>query len=196
MNAVKIKCMCFGILILTPDLILILNYRLSPCVIRLILSLYFNAKYHWQKGLRSMDCQRIIMNFTVAPSADDLEALATSIMETMPEELLRECNELVLAIEDIADETILSDLDLEDSFDLLALYKSAKEISPGIERKVANEDDVLVLYRRTILDMWCETGEDLQALIRQVMIEELGRFFEFSDDDIEEMTERHYQGLL
>ena len=44
--------------------------------------------------------------------------------------------------------------------------------------------------------MWCETQEDLQSLIRQVMIEELGRHFEFSDEDIEDMTERHYQGML
>lgn len=143
-----------------------------------------------------MDCQQIIMNFTVAPSIDDLEALAALVMESLPDELARNCEELVVAVEDIADETIVRDLELDDSFDLPVLYKSAKEIAPGIERKVANDDDVLVLYRRAVLDMWCETGEDLQAIIRQVMIEELGRYFEFSDDDIEDMAERHYQGML
>ena len=143
-----------------------------------------------------MDCQQIIMNFTVPPSVDDIEALAKVVVEGLPDELSRECEELVVSVEDIADETTVNDLDLDDAFDLPALYKSAKEIAPGIERKVANDDDVLVLYRRAVLDIWCDTGEDFQSLIRQVIIEELGRFFEFSDDDIEDMNSRHYQGML
>ncbi len=143
-----------------------------------------------------MDCQRIIMNFTVPPSMEDIEDLASSALENLPEEILGRCDELGILIEDTVDETTLDDLDLDDPFDLLALYKSGKEISPGVERKVANDEDVLVIYRRPLLDMWCETQEDLQGLIRQVMIEELGRYFEFSDDDIEDMADRHYQGML
>lgn len=143
-----------------------------------------------------MDCQQIIMNFTMAPSLEDLEALSKIVLEALPDELLRECEDLKIVVEDIADETILNDLDVEDSFDLPALYKSAKEIAPGIERKVANDDDVLVIFRRAVLDVWCETGEDLQSIIRQVIIEELGRYFDFSEDDIEEMNSRHYQGML
>lgn len=143
-----------------------------------------------------MDCQQIIMNFTAPPSTDDLAALSSVVMESLPDELLCHCEELVVVLEEMADETIISDLDLDDPFDLPALYKSAKEISPGVERKVANDDDVFLLYRRAVLDLWCESGEDLQSVIRQVMIEELGRYFEFSDDDIEEMNARHYQGML
>ncbi len=143
-----------------------------------------------------MDCQRIIMNFTVPPSMEDIEDLASSALENLPEEILGRCDELGILIEDTVDETTLDDLDLDDPFDLLALYKSGKEISPGVERKVANDEDVLVIFRRPLLDMWCETQEDLQGLIRQVMIEELGRYFEFSDDDIEDMADRHYQGML
>lgn len=143
-----------------------------------------------------MDCQRIIMNFTVPPSMEDIEDLASSALENLPEEILGRCDELGILIEDSVDETTLDDLDLDDPFDLLALYKNGKEISPGLERKVANDEDVLVIFRRPLLDMWCETQEDLPGLIRQVMIEELGRYFEFSDDDIEDMADRHYQGML
>jgi predicted Zn-dependent protease with MMP-like domain len=46
------------------------------------------------------------------------------------------------------------------------------------------------------LDMWCESGEDLAAVLRQVMIEEIGKGFDFSEDDIDEMNARHYQGAL
>ena len=44
--------------------------------------------------------------------------------------------------------------------------------------------------------MWCESGEHLTAMLRQIMIEELGKHFDFSEDEIDEMSERHYQGML
>ncbi len=143
-----------------------------------------------------MDSQKIIMNFTVPPSSEDLGALADSVYQNLPEELVRNCEELVIKIEDMVDEATQDDLAVDDPFEIVAMYKSGKEISPGIERKIANDDDVLVIYRRSFLDMWCETEDDIHSLLRQVMIEELGRCFEFSDDDIQEMTEQLYQGMI
>ncbi|MGH1377551.1 MAG: metallopeptidase family protein [Alphaproteobacteria bacterium] len=143
-----------------------------------------------------MECKSIIMNHTVPPSLEDLETMANGVLPSMPEELLGHCEGLVVVLEDIVDEAMLVDLNIEDPFELLALYKNGKEISPGIVRKVANDDDVLVLYRRALLDVWCETEEDLQSIIRQVMIEEMGRYFEFSDNDVQDMTEQDYRGVL
>lgn len=143
-----------------------------------------------------MSGQQIIMNFTHPPGLDDLEVIAGDILETLPDELVSFCDGLALVLEDFPDEAIADELDLEDPYELLALYKSGKEISPGVEKKSANDDDVMILYRRPILDMWCEACDDLSGLIRQVIIEELGRHFDFSEDEIEEMAERHYQGML
>lgn len=143
-----------------------------------------------------MDSQNIIMNYTVAPDLEDMEVLAASALETLPDELLEFCDSLAIAIEELVDEADERDLDLDDPFDLLALYKSGKQISPGVEKKTANDEDILILFRRPVLDVWCESGEDITLLIRQVMIEELGRHFDFSEDEISEMTRRHYQGML
>jgi predicted Zn-dependent protease with MMP-like domain len=140
--------------------------------------------------------QRIIMNHTSPPGAEDLEVIAGNALEALPEELMRSCESLAIRIEEWPDETTESELDLQDPYDLLALYKSGKEISPGIEKKTANDDDVLIIFRRPVLDMWCDTGDDLTGLIRQVMIEELGRHFDFSEDEIDEFARRHYQGML
>ncbi len=140
--------------------------------------------------------RQIIMNFSVPPALEDLEVVAGECLESLPEELAEFCEGMAIQLEDLPDEATEMELDLETSFDLLALYRSGKEISPGVERKTANDDDLLILYRRPILDLWCESGEDLSNLIRRVMIEELGRHFEFSDDEIDEMSERHYQGML
>jgi len=140
--------------------------------------------------------QRIIMNFTVPPGLEDLEAMADNVLELLPEELLEFMDDIELQVEDMPDEALEAELELDDPFDLLALYRSGREISPGVEKKNADGEDMLILFRRPILDYWCESGDDLTNLLRQVMIEELGRHFDFSDAEIEEMTGRHYQGLL
>jgi len=46
------------------------------------------------------------------------------------------------------------------------------------------------------LDLWCETGEDLSGLLREVVIEEISRAFDYSEDDIIEMMGRHHQGMF
>ncbi|MCM2343432.1 MAG: metallopeptidase family protein [Alphaproteobacteria bacterium] len=136
------------------------------------------------------------MSFSTPPSADDLEAMAKSILTHMPEEILELCEDLAIRIDDLADEMIESELELDDPFELICLYRSGSEIAPGVTRKVANDDDLLVIFRRPLLDLWCETAEDLNVLLRQVMIEELGQNFDFSEDEISEMSQRHYQGLF
>jgi predicted Zn-dependent protease with MMP-like domain len=55
--------------------------------------------------------------------------------------------------------------------------KSVSDPVPGI--------DMVFLYRRPLLDYWCETGEDLTHLVRHVLIHEIGHHFGFSDDDME-----------
>ncbi len=136
-----------------------------------------------------MECRRIVMNYSVPPSIDDVVTLAETILESLPDEILRHCEEVEISVEDFVEESIMSDLDIDDPFELLAFYKNGKEIAPGVQKKITNEEDVLVLYRRSILDMWCESEDDLESVIRQVMIEEIGRVFDLSDDDIRQMTD-------
>ena len=143
-----------------------------------------------------MDRQQIIMNHSTPPSTDDLLVIAQTALESLPDELAELCESLTVVVEDFADEAILDELELEDPYELLALYRSGKQISPGVQSKIANDDDAIILFRRALLDMWCETGEDLNALVRQALIEELAHNFEFSEEDIDDMARRHYQGML
>lgn len=140
--------------------------------------------------------QQILMNFSKAPTDDDISVIANEQLEILPDELMDFFETLTIRVEEIPDEATESDLELEDPFELLALYKAGKELTPGVEKKAANDDDVLILYRRPILDVWCETGEDLTQIIRESMIEEIANHFDFADDEIEEMSSRHYQGML
>lgn len=135
--------------------------------------------------------QEIIMNFSTPPNNDDIAVFARQALESLPDELSGKCEELVLEIEEFPDDATMQDLEVESPYELLALYHSAKEISPGVQKKIANGEDKIVVYRRPLLDIWCETGEDLGLLVREVIIEELARGFEFSEDDIQDMISNH-----
>ena len=50
---------------------------------------------------------------------------------------------------------------------------------------VRRANDMIFLYRRPLLDYWCETGEPLFDIVRHVVIHEIGHHFGFSDDDME-----------
>lgn len=143
-----------------------------------------------------MDRQQIIMNFSVPPDIDDLQVIAQEAVDNLPEELQEFCDDLRIQIEEFPCEATESEMDLEDPYELVALYRSGKQIAPGVEKKVTKDDDILTIYRRPLLDLWAECNEDLNGLIRQVIIEELGQNFDFTETEIEEMNARHYQGML
>lgn len=131
------------------------------------------------------------MNYSSAPTADDITVLAMQVLSSLPDELAEACEELGLQVEEFPDETLENEMELETPYELLALYKSGKELSPGVEKKVANDDDILLLFRRPILDLWCETGDDLAGLVREVIIEEIARSQEFSENDIANMLKQY-----
>ena len=135
--------------------------------------------------------QQIVLNFSTPPSTDDLMVIAIQVMDDLPDELCEQAEELSIEIEEVPDEVIEADLDLDDPYELLAYYKAGKQLAPGVESKKADSDDVLVLYRRPILDLWCERGEDLTQIMRESMIEEIASYFDFSDDDIDGMLVRY-----
>ncbi len=131
------------------------------------------------------------MNYSSAPTVDDITVLAMQVLSSLPDELAEACEELGLQVEEFPDETLENEMELETPYELLALYKSGKELSPGVEKKVANDDDILLLFRRPILDLWCETGDDLAGLVREVIIEEIARSQEFSENDIANMLKQY-----
>jgi predicted Zn-dependent protease with MMP-like domain len=122
----------------------------------------------------------------VPPSLADLETLAQEALATIPAALKRHLGPLVIRVEEFPDEETEDEMGLESPFDILGLYRGValpwKSVSsPG------GQVDMVFLYRRPILDYWCETGEDLPHVVRHVLIHEIGHHFGFSDDDMERL---------
>jgi predicted Zn-dependent protease with MMP-like domain len=126
--------------------------------------------------------------FTTAPSLDEIEALAAEAYTTIPEELRRHVGDVVIRIEEFPDSDTEDVMELDSPFDLLCLYRGVALPQQGAI-DVRSDIDMIFLYRRPLLDYWCETGEDLSHLVRHVLIHEIGHHFGFSDDDMETLEE-------
>ena len=120
----------------------------------------------------------------IPPSLAELEALAQSALATIPDELKRHLGPVVIRLEDFPDEETEEAMGLESPFDLLGLYRGVALPHKSVSSTSATID-MIFLYRRPILDYWCETGEDLAHVVRHVLIHEIGHHFGFSDDDME-----------
>jgi predicted Zn-dependent protease with MMP-like domain len=118
------------------------------------------------------------------PTLADLETLAQQALGTIPEELRRHVGDVVIRVEDFPDEETEEEMDLDSPFDLLGLYRGVALPRQSVLAP-RNDVDMIFLYRRPLLDYWCETGEDLAAVVRHVLIHEIGHHFGFSDDDME-----------
>jgi predicted Zn-dependent protease with MMP-like domain len=118
------------------------------------------------------------------PSAEDITALAERALATIPPELARHVGTVVIRVEEFPDEETEEEMELETSFDILGLYRGVALPRKSVTDPRA-DPDMIFLYRRPLLDYWCEMGEDLYAVVRHVLIHEIGHHFGFSDEDME-----------
>jgi predicted Zn-dependent protease with MMP-like domain len=118
------------------------------------------------------------------PSLEDLEAIAEAAYAGIPRELTRHVDNVVIRVVDFPDDETMDEMGCETEFDLLGLYRGV-DLSRKSTLAVVTNIDMIFLYRRPLLDYWCETGEDLTHLVRHVLIHEIGHHFGLSDDDME-----------
>ena len=118
------------------------------------------------------------------PSLAEIEALAESALVTIPPQLKRHLGRVAIRVEEFPDEETETAMELDSPFDILGLYRGVALPHKSVSDPRPNLD-MIFLYRRPILDYWCESGEDLVRLVRHVLIHEIGHHFGFSDEDME-----------
>ena len=120
---------------------------------------------------------------TFAPDAAAIEALAEAAIARLPAEFRRHLVNVVLRIEEFADEAVLDEMGIEDPFELSGLY-SGRPVSEESNWVSGELPPMIHLYRRPLLDEWVETGVALEDLITHVIVHEIGHHFGFSDADM------------
>jgi predicted Zn-dependent protease with MMP-like domain len=119
------------------------------------------------------------------PSAAEIERLGRAVLAELPEPFRGHVAGVVIRVQDFADDATLAELGIESPFDLLGLYHGVPlghDPTLGAPRQ---DVDMIFLYRRALLDYWCETGEPLADLVKNTLIHEIGHHFGYSDDDME-----------
>lgn len=123
-------------------------------------------------------------SFAAAPSLEDIETLAAAAFADLPEEVRRACGDLAVAVADFAPDSVLDELGIEDPFELTGLYEGIALTERSVMHQ-PTQPDAVWLYRRPILDEWCERGDiPLPDLVRHVLVHEVAHHLGWSDDDI------------
>jgi predicted Zn-dependent protease with MMP-like domain len=132
-----------------------------------------------------MERKAIYVGFTAPPSVEDVREIAENIIDEMPDGLRKRTGKLAVVVEDFPDAFIEQEMELETPFDLLGCYQSSGPAAIGHLGAAKTKQDMLYLYRRPILDVWAETGEDLTRLINRVILQEIGHHFGYSPEEID-----------
>ena len=120
---------------------------------------------------------------TLAPTLDEIEALARAAVARLPDTFRAFLNGVRLEVQDFPDDEVVRAMDLESPFDILGLYQG-HSIAKSVELS-GNLPDTVFLYRRPILDEWADGGDSLETLVTHVLVHEVGHHFGLSDDDID-----------
>ncbi len=122
-----------------------------------------------------------------SPDNEDIGKLAEVAYRSLPPEFRAMCGNLVLRVEELADPELISELGGSSQFDLLGLFQQGDEMA-GLPVDDEDSANVVVLYRRAILDYWAETRETLGSIVTYVLVQEIGRQFGMSEDDLDLVT--------
>ena len=116
-----------------------------------------------------------------APTPQDIETLALEALGRLPDPFRSHLANVVLFVEEFADDAVLREMEIDDPFGLTGLY-SGRPV--GQEAQTGDMPPTVHLFRRPLLDEWIETGVPLDALITHVVVHEIGHHFGLSDVDM------------
>ncbi|MDP6621832.1 MAG: metallopeptidase family protein [Alphaproteobacteria bacterium] len=121
-----------------------------------------------------------------APTAADFEVIADAAYRAIPARLRAFVDDVVIRINEFPDRETLDDLDIQSEFDLLGLYRGL-DLARKSVLDTPVDVDMILLYRQPILAYWCEGEDSLGAIVRHVLIHEIGHHFGLSDADMTEL---------
>ena len=122
-------------------------------------------------------------NFGPPPSAEEIEAIARRTLAALPAPFSDSIGDIVLLVEDFADDHTLDSLGIGDPFALSGVYEGVPLTERSVEQSGTLPERVR-LFRRSILDEWADGDETLEHLVAHVLIHEIGHHFGLSDADM------------
>jgi predicted Zn-dependent protease with MMP-like domain len=122
-------------------------------------------------------------SFGKPPSADEIEEIARRTLNALPEPFSQSIGDIVLLVEEFADERTLRSLGIDDRFVLSGVYEGIPLTERSVDQSGTLPERVR-LFRGSILDEWAAGEETLEHLVAHVLIHEIGHHFGLSDADM------------
>ena len=120
-----------------------------------------------------------------APTSADIDTLARAAFARLPASFRRQCEGLVIQVVDFPDDETLDDMGAQSEFDLLGLFRGRGLAQRGAVEETGALPNMIWLYRRPLLDFWCDGEDSLGAIVTHVLVHEIGHHFGLSDADME-----------
>ncbi len=125
-----------------------------------------------------------------APTIDEFAELAEHALAALPARFRAMAGDVQMRVMDFPDEDVLDEFGIEDPFELTGLYQGV-DLSRRSVSDPSPQPSMVMLYRRPILDEWCDRGDvSLGELISHVLVHEIGHHFGLSDEAIEAIEDR------
>ena len=124
-----------------------------------------------------------------APSLVELEVLAGEVFRHLPARFRTLCTDVVIQVDDFPSDEVLEEMQAETEFDLLGLFQGVG-LPFRAESAPVQMPNMIWLYRRPILDNWAEHDETLGAVVKHVLVHEIGHHFGLSDADMEAIEQQ------
>jgi predicted Zn-dependent protease with MMP-like domain len=118
-----------------------------------------------------------------APSLAELEVLASEVFRQLPKKFRELCAGVVIQVDDFPTNEVLDEMGAATEFDLLGLFHGVG-LPFRSESAPVQMPNMIWLYRRPILDYWAEHEETLGAIVKHVLVHEIGHHFGLSDADM------------
>jgi predicted Zn-dependent protease with MMP-like domain len=124
-----------------------------------------------------------------APTSEDIDSIARTAFERLPASFRHLSDGLVIQVVDFPDEETLKDMEAESEFELLGLFRGRGLAQGGANGATGELPNIIWLYRRPLLDFWCDGEDTLDEVVTHVLVHEIGHHFGLSDADMEAIEE-------
>ena len=115
------------------------------------------------------------------PSLDDMQSMARAEFAALPEEFRALTGNIIFVLAEEPDAPILQQLGRSRTGQLLVLYRGAP-LAARLANMAGPEPSMIFLFRRAILHFAQTRQLALAAVLRHVLIHEIGHHFGLSDD--------------
>jgi predicted Zn-dependent protease with MMP-like domain len=115
----------------------------------------------------------------------EFEKLVVLALKRLPKFFKKKMQNVDVVVEDQASRDLLSEVDLRSPFELLGLYQGVPLDRRGFYYGNVLPDKITLF--QTPIESMCQTKEEVEEKVREVVIHEVGHYFGLDDEKLREL---------